>query len=75
MVVLSLLLSVCGVEFLAAWQKAPDSSVDATPAGGAAQEARNIGFFPSEEKFHAVVLKGVRKFSDALQNPPMKFLL
>ena len=47
----------------------------ASGAAGAAQEVRNFLFCPSQEKFHTVVLKGVRNISDALENRPMKVLL
>ena len=37
------------------------------------QKERNIPFCPSQEKFHSVVLKGLRKISDTFKkDPPMK---
>ena len=43
--------------------------------GTKAEEARNTPFCPSQEKFHTVVLRGVRNSAEAPQNPPMIFLL
>ena len=42
---------------------------------GEAQEVQNTVFFPLQEKFHAVVSKGVRNISGPLSNPAMKFPL
>ena len=37
------------------------------------REARNLPVRPSQEKFHTVVLKGVRNISDTLSNPHVNF--
>ena len=42
-------------------------------APSAPQEAKNNQFCPFHEKFHTVVLKGVRNISGTLQIPPMDF--
>jgi hypothetical protein len=39
------------------------------------QEVQNTLFRPLQEKFHTVVLDGVRNIPGTLSNPPMKFLL
>ena len=39
------------------------------------QEAGSTLFFPTQERFHTVVLQGVGNISDTLWKPPVKFLL
>ena len=41
---------------------------------GLSQEVGNTLFCPSDDKFHAVVLKGVRNISVNLLNSPMSFI-
>ena len=47
---------------------------ESNPSSTQFQEAINALFCSSREKFHTVVLMGVRNTSVTLQNVPMKFL-
>ena len=41
----------------------------------ATQEMKHTTFRPPHEKFHTVVVKGLRNISGTLQDPPVKFLV